>query len=684
MGRVYEGGSGEADAPERAPIETTASRRLGYQPALDGVRGLAVALVVLFHLDVGAFTGGYLGVSVFFTLSGFLITTLLVERYHDTGELALGGFYVRRIKRLVPASAATLLAIAAVTAGGGFLTTDRSSGDLVAAALNVFNWREVASGRAYAELFAGNSPVAHFWSLAIEEQFYVLWPVALLVLLRSRRIGPARLLTVVSALFLASAVAAQFGSSNVAYFASWTRAAEILAGAWLAVWLSRAERTPAWWRHLPGPAICVVVILSLITPAATGWAYSGGLPIFSLVSVALIAGLQVPGRTRTRLSFGPLVGLGRISYGVYLVHWPVFVFVDEVRMGVDGWNLAITRLALTSLISLAMYAVLERPIRQSTRPVSTRSAVAMALGASIGLVAVTSIWIDQPVTADAAPAVLAAPKPVDSAATTSTIPTPSVAPTLDPAEIPDEPVSAIPDVEALAVAAADADVPVAVVDQRSADEPTTIAVFGDSVPAWLMRDAALAFERRDVVLINGANEACDGAVALPLGRDRRGAELRPPDGCLEWTQSYATTLASYDRPVEVGLLVIGQVATVDRLIGDRWNHPCESTGWYLDDVRERITFLRSEGVEPVIALPARFGQRASFILPDDYGERMSCVRTSLFAVAFEQQVATVDLDGLLCLGDDCEGRRTRDGIHVDPEVASDVLDELVDLTLAAR
>jgi peptidoglycan/LPS O-acetylase OafA/YrhL len=684
VGRVYEGGSGKTCAPVRVPIEPTTPRRLGYQPALDGVRGLAVALVVVFHLDAGVFTGGYLGVSVFFTLSGFLITTLLVERFHDTGELGLGGFYVRRIKRLVPASAATLLVIAALTAGGGFLATDRSKGDLVAAALNVFNWREVASGRAYADLFAGDSPVAHFWSLAIEEQFYVVWPLALLVLLRSRRIGPARLLTVVSVLFLASAIAAQFGSSNVAYFASWTRAAEILAGACLAVWLRRVDRIPTWWRHLAGPAIGLVVILSLVTPAATGWAYSGGLPIFSLVSVALIAGLQTPGATRTALSFRPLVGLGRISYGVYLVHWPVFVFVDEVRMGVDGWNLAVTRVGLTAMISIAMYVVLERPIRLSARPVSARPAFAMVIGVSLAIVAVTHIWIDGPAPAEAAPTVLMASSPAPATTSTPAITSAGPAPSLAAPNAANESVAPPdPEVDAMALlAAGNSDVVVS--EDPVSDEPTTLAVFGDSVPAWLLRDAARAFERRDVVLINGASEACDGAVALPLGRDRRRVELRPPDDCLEWTQSYPVTLSSYDRPVEVGLLVIGQAATVDRFIDERWSHPCEADSWYLDDVRERIKFLRAHEVEPMIALPARFGQRATFILPDDHAERMSCVRTSLVAIAFEQQVHMIDLDGLLCVADDCDGRRKRDGIHIDPEVASDVLDELVDLTLAAR
>ncbi len=683
----------ETSALERVTSPPTSPRQLGYQPGLDGLRGLAVALVVVFHLDVGILTGGYLGVSVFFTLSGFLITTLLLERFDESGDLGLSGFYVRRIKRLVPASAATLLAVAAITAGGGFRTTGRSGGDLVAAALNVFNWREVASGRAYADLFAGHSPVAHFWSLAIEEQFYVVWPLALLGLLRWRRVGPARLLVVVTALFLASAASARLGSGNVTYFASWTRAAEILAGAWLAVWLSRAARLPTWWRHLATPAIGLVILLSIVTPAATGWAYSGGLPVFSLVSVALIAGLQVPGRTRRALSIRPLVGLGRISYGVYLVHWPVFVYLDEVRTGSEGWNLALARIGVTAVIASAMYIVLERPIRRSPRPASVGIAVAATLCASLLVVTAARTWIDEPPTVADAPTVLVAPA-ADTDTDTATTALPDIASSTRPTETTETTETSEP-------AASDSDEPSgepsaevaglgvpgtvpATVATVPDDQPTAIAVFGDSVPAWMLRDAAFSFARRDVVLVNGANAACDGAVGMPTGRDRRQDEMPLPSDCLEWTESYPATLASYDRPIEIGLLVIGQAPTVDRYVDGRWTHPCESESWYLDDVRNRIEFLRSQDVEPVLALPARFGKGADYILPDDYDARMRCVRTSLAALAFEQQVDTVDLDGLLCSGDDCNGRRRRDGIHVDPEVAIDVLNELVDLTLAAR
>ena len=370
-------------------------------------------------------------------------------------------------------------------------------------------------------------------------------------------------------------------------------------------------------------------------------------------------------------------------------------------MGVDGWNLAVARLGLTAIISLGMFALLERPIRSSTRPVSTGRAVAIAIGSSMAVVAAATLWVDPPATLGAAPAVLQAPEPAQ---------TPSAAPSGQPVPAnPSTPNAARPDpvetsvppavarLEANALSfssgtsdesvALDADEPhddSASLDAVAANGPTTIAVFGDSVPAWLLRDAARAFERRDVILVNGANEACDGAVALPVGRDRRQDALYPPDDCLEWTQSYPATLAALDRSVDVGLLVIGQAPTVDRYVDERWRHPCDAGSWYLDDVRERIQFLRSSDVEPVIALPARFGRRAVFILPDDHAERISCVRTSLMALALEQSVTTVDLDGLLCVGDDCDGRRRGDGVHVDPEVAGEVLDELVDLTLATR
>ncbi|MEP6297974.1 MAG: acyltransferase, partial [Ilumatobacter sp.] len=391
---------------------------------------------------------------------------------------------------------------------------------------------------------------------------------------------------------------------------------------------------------------------------------------------------------RRALSNRPLVALGRISYGVYLVHWPVFVYLDEARTGSSGWNLALTRIGVTAVIALAMYVVLERPIRRSARPASVGIAVAAAMCASLLVVTTTRLWIDAPRTVEAAPVVLAAPadnEPAESTSPVATVPDAVTQPTPAPsADVGRAGAGALAPSEAGPEAGAEASDAVVSTSPTVPEQPTTIAVFGDSVPAWMLRDAAFAFARRDVVLVNGANEACDGAVGLPAGRDRWRNELPLPSDCLEWTDSYPVTLGSYERPIEIGLLVIGQAPAVDRYVDERWTHPCESESWYLDDVRNRIEYLRSQDVEPVLALPARYGKGADFILPDDYDARIRCVRTSLAALAFEQQVDTVDLDGLLCFGDDCNGRRRRDGIHVDPEVAIDVLNELVDLTLAAR
>jgi hypothetical protein len=211
--------------------------------------------------------------------------------------------------------------------------------------------------------------------------------------------------------------------------------------------------------------------------------------------------------------------------------------------------------------------------------------------------------------------------------------------------------------------------------------PTTVAVFGDSVPAWLLRDAASSFERSDVVILNGAQEACDGMVDLPVGRDRRGTELFPPDDCFDWTITYPQTLANADE-TGVGLLVVGQAPVIDRQIDGEWQGPCDSIDWYLDDLAERVDFLRDEGVRPIFAMPARYGQRVSFMVEDDHRERMGCVRSAMLGLALRHDVEHIDLDPVLCPNDDCDARRDADGIHVDAEFAPVVLDEILDDLLA--
>jgi peptidoglycan/LPS O-acetylase OafA/YrhL len=167
-------GSGRREPDDRAvggPGATGAAARLPYNPAFDGIRGLAVAAVLLFHHGVTWMRGGYLGVSTFFTLSGFLITSLLLAEWTRSGSVRLAHFWARRVRRLLPASALTLLGIMLMAVAVDQPWERSLRGDVLAALFQVANWRFLFDDRSYSELFADPSPVLHFWSLAIEEQF---------------------------------------------------------------------------------------------------------------------------------------------------------------------------------------------------------------------------------------------------------------------------------------------------------------------------------------------------------------------------------------------------------------------------------------------------------------------------------------------------------------------------------
>ena len=161
------------------------------QPALDGVRALALVLVLFFHAGYSWMPAGYMGVSVFFTLSGYLITNLLLTEFDSSHGIRLGTFYSRRWKRLLPAGLLCLVGIVLLRFAGAFGEVQHLRGDLTAATLQFFNWTELSRGTSYADLFTASadqlSPVKHYWSLAIEEQFYLLWPVVLLLLARRAR-----------------------------------------------------------------------------------------------------------------------------------------------------------------------------------------------------------------------------------------------------------------------------------------------------------------------------------------------------------------------------------------------------------------------------------------------------------------------------------------------------------------
>ncbi|MDE3085655.1 MAG: acyltransferase, partial [Acidobacteriota bacterium] len=295
-------------------------------PALDGLRGVAVAAVVAYHLGARWLPGGYLGVDLFFVLSGFLITGLLLGRSAE-GRAGLGGFWARRARRLLPALLA-LLAVLALAQASGLLPSTASvlRADALATLAYVANWHQLLAGQSYFARFASPSPLQHAWSLGIEEQFYVLWPLLLLLLGRLRRRRVAVVATAgaagVSAGWAAWLATHGAGLDRL-YYGTDTRAFELLAGAALAMAVTaRPEPGPRARRLLHGAALAGAGILGglFATAGASATMFEGGLAAATVAVVAVLAGTRLarPGPLGAVLATAPLRLLGRISYAVYL------------------------------------------------------------------------------------------------------------------------------------------------------------------------------------------------------------------------------------------------------------------------------------------------------------------------------------------------------------------------------
>ena len=342
--------------------------------ALDGLRGAAVAGVLLFH--GGHLIGGFLGVDLFFVLSGFLITSLLLVESTNTGRIGLGHFWARRARRLLPALAGVLVGVAlycVVFARPEELANIR--GDALATLAYIANWRAIFQGADYWMLFSAPSPLQHTWSLAIEEQFYLVWPLVFVGLLAwfGRR---APLATFVVALIGAAISAVLLWvlydplDVSRAYFGTDTRAGGVLLGAALAaalaMWGPVRNRSGRIALELAGfVAIGVLAVAWTHVDGETSWLYRGGFTLCGIAVVAVIAAAANPSRGPIgwALSFRPLCLLGLISYGVYLWHWPVYIVLNEDRTGLENWSLMAVRVAVTIAIAIASYLIIEQPIR---------------------------------------------------------------------------------------------------------------------------------------------------------------------------------------------------------------------------------------------------------------------------------------------------------------------------------
>jgi peptidoglycan/LPS O-acetylase OafA/YrhL len=382
------------------PEPGRAASRFGYHAALDGLRAVAVLSVIAYHYNYSWAKGGFLGVDTFFVLSGFLITTLLVLEFRRASGLRFAAFWARRARRLLPA---LLLVLAFVAAYSHFAIVpwERNGvrDDMFASLFYVANWRFIFDQQGYFQLFSAASPLRHMWSLAIEEQYYLVWPLIVLAALRIGR-GSTRLLGWVCAIGAAASIFSMQlrfhpGDPSAAYYATDARAHSILIGALLGVVLL------AWRPSAPArralaliaiPAILLVLIATHSTSGTGARYYQGGSALFAVVVAVLIAGILQAGPVATVLSWRPLVWIGQISYGLYLWHWPIAVWLVPSRVHVGTTTLNLIRLAVTFAAATASYYLLEKPIRE--RRWSSRVSAFVLVPAAVvmtGIITVSAI-----------------------------------------------------------------------------------------------------------------------------------------------------------------------------------------------------------------------------------------------------------------------------------------------------
>jgi peptidoglycan/LPS O-acetylase OafA/YrhL len=360
---------------QRTAIEQPLKNR--YITGLDGLRAIAVLAVIAYHLNFDWAAGGLLGVTVFFVLSGYLITDLLIAEFVTTGRINFKNFWIRRARRLLPAMFTMLLVVITYVTIFEQSMMDKLEKDTVAAILYVSNWWYIFQDLSYFESFGPPSLLTHFWSLAVEEQFYILWPL-LIVLVLKLKVKEGSLFSIILLGAIASAAAMTLlyepgTDPSRVYYGTDTRVFSLLLGASLAVvWPSRKLSTSLppeirWKLDFVGLfALAFIFYMFWSTDQYQDFLYQGGMVAMSVASMLVVAVIVHPSsKLNTVLSFKPLRWIGVRSYGIYLWHFPVIVLTSP-QWGADAPSLVRTSLQLFLILILASlsWTFIENPIRK--------------------------------------------------------------------------------------------------------------------------------------------------------------------------------------------------------------------------------------------------------------------------------------------------------------------------------
>ncbi|MEW1918605.1 acyltransferase family protein [Pseudarthrobacter oxydans] len=375
----------------RTVVDRSSAVPRTFRPDIEGLRAIAVLLVVLNHAGVPGLHGGYVGVDVFFVVSGFLITGLLLKEAEGSRRISLMGFYARRARRILPA--ATLVLVATVVASFALIggtTAARTAEDGQWAALFASNFRSIEQGTDY---WAGDlppSPLQHYWSLAIEEQFYLFWPASIIAVAAIGRRFPLRtrlaiLLAVTIAASLAWSVYATTENASAAYFSPLTRIWELAAGAILAVLTPAIMRLPAFLAAVTGMAGLIAIAAAAVTlDEYTRFPGSAALlPVGGTVLVIIGGTITANRGAELLLRWRPLQWVGKLSYSLYLWHWPVLILAAAALGTELGMATKLAFAAVALALSILTYKYVESPARNSSWLKARRPSVSVAFGVAL-------------------------------------------------------------------------------------------------------------------------------------------------------------------------------------------------------------------------------------------------------------------------------------------------------------
>ena len=695
--------------PDPVPVEATPKATgIPHVAAFDGLRGAAVAAVLLNHAN--HLEGGYLGVDLFFVLSGYLITALLLTGWRSEDRVELKRFWGRRARRLAPALIITLVGVGLYAT---FVSNETEllgvRWDGLATLFEVANWRTIAIHTDYFAQTLRPSPLRHTWSLSIEEQCYLVWPLVVAAVLRWRR-SPVAVFVVSSVGAVASAGWMVFlwhrgglADTSRLYYGTDTRAAAVLIGA--AVASGRVALGSKRWartrdvRHVLGALAAVGLAVAWLRLDGDGpWPYRGVLPLVSLGGALVIASvadrrhpgpvgwvasfapLAVVGRAARQVvarldvrehrsrpgtpppmpdvrraadrvgraldverddrlgavaRFSPLGSLGRISYGVYLYHWPIFLVLDEARTGLSGWTLVLVQVVVSIAAAAVSYRFIEEPIRRgrALRGRQARAALpAAAAFAAIVLFATTLGAVAPPSAAD-------------------------VANTVDRSSVPGAP---------------------------------TVLLAGDSVPLVLGFELA---KQKDELGVSVANRSQPGCHLLAGLGPVRGIEGNVRTDVADCAADHRYRDAVRGAHADLSVVMFGDFPNESVRIDGRWQMPCEASylAAYKRKVNDLIDDLQVTG-KPVVLLTAP-GTSLSWVLErvkPGMPERVACLNRLLVDIADSRpQVSVVDLAGFVCPPDqpclqEADGVNLRtDGLHFRDEGAAYVNRWLIPRVLVA-